>query len=355
MKRTLPLLGALAGLALIAVAATSADPAPLRAEAPGVAAEMARAARHFLSTLTPEQKATALMKLDDPARIDWHFIPKKTRKGLVLSDMTPEQSRLAQALLATGLSTRGYVKAVTVMSLEQILFELEGEKARFKRDPLKYYWTIFGTPGDDASWGWSVEGHHLSVNFTVAAGKWVSSAPTFYGTNPDIVRDHRRAGTRALPVEQELAFELVNSLNDDQRKAAVLADKAPKDIYTSAARSVKPGAVDDRGISWDRLDEGQRKKLWRLIAEYARNHRAAVADRELEEIEKAGLDKIRFAWEGSLKPGAGHYYRIKTPVVLIEYDNIQNNANHCHAVWRNYDGDFGIDLLKLHWKKDHSE
>src|SRR5436190_15398275 len=185
--------------------------APLHAH--DATAEMAAAANNFLSTLTPEQKAKATFGFAGDERTNWHFIPRE-RKGLPIKEMTQEQRLLAQALLATGLSNRGYAKAVSIMSLEAVLAELENGKAGAPvRDPERYFVSIFGTPGKGA-WGWRVEGHHLSLNFTATDDAPPAMTPSFFGTNPGEVRTGPRTGTRILGTEEDLGRTLVKSLNE---------------------------------------------------------------------------------------------------------------------------------------------
>ena len=156
---------------------------------------METAAKNFLNSLTPEQRAKATYKFDDDQRFDWHFIPKP-RKGLPLREMTSYQSKLAHGLLAAGLSQRGYIKAVTIMSLEDVLKTMEKDNGE-KRNPDGYFFTVFGEPGANSVWGFRVEGHHVSQNYTVVAGKVVDS-PSFFGSNPADVKDGPRKGTRVL-------------------------------------------------------------------------------------------------------------------------------------------------------------
>src|SRR6266699_7313694 len=150
------------------------------ADSQGVVEEMAAAANNFLATLTTEQAAKATYALNDNERFNWHFIPRE-RKGLPLKEMTPEQKHLAHALLSTALSHRGYLKASTIMSLEQVLRDLEQGKGP-TRDPELYFVTIFGKPGARGTWGWRVEGHHLALNFMLVDGKEVSVTPSFLGS-----------------------------------------------------------------------------------------------------------------------------------------------------------------------------
>jgi hypothetical protein len=310
------------------------------------AEEMAQAAQRFLAALTPEQRTKATFDFKDDERANWHFIPK-ARKGLPFKELTPAQRPLAFALLSTGLSQAGYAKATTIMSLEQVLGELEGSKAPFVRDPEMYYLTVFGKPGE--KWGWRVEGHHLSVNFTLPGGQEIADTPSFLGANPAEVRKGPRQGLRVLATEEDLGRKLVKSLDEEQRQVAVMAVAAPKDIITAAERKVKP--LEAVGLSFAKMNPEQRALLLQVIQEYVQRVRSEVADKDLEKIRKAGHEKIQFAWAGGLESGQGHYYRVQGPTFLLEYDNTQNDANHIHAVWRDFENDFGEDLLRRHYEQ----
>ena len=199
-------------------------------------AEMSAAAINFLASLTPEQKAVATFDFPNEERTNWHFIPRP-RKGLPIKDMAPDQRLLAQALLASGLSSRGYEKAVSIMSLDAVLKEMEKDKPKAPaRDPDNYYVSVFGTPGGSAPWGWRFEGHHLSLNYTTSGDAAPAMTPSFFGSNPGEVKIGPRAGMRILGMEEDLARTLVKSLNEEQRKAAVLPAAAPKDILNDPKR-----------------------------------------------------------------------------------------------------------------------
>ena len=331
--------------------------ATLRYRTTGV--DMTRAAEVFVSTLDDRQRQIALLPYDTPQRTDWHFIPKEARKGLQVRDMTDEQRAAAHRLLQTALSQAGYSKAQQIMSLEDILHTLEGEQARFKRDPLRYYFTIFGQPDTGARWGLSVEGHHLSLNFVVTNGQVASHTPAFFGANPAIVRSDLSVGpprgTRVLAQEEVLAFELLHSLNDEQRAAAVIDDTAPADLRGGG--DPQPPHEQAEGIAAERFSPQQQKLLRALLTAYTENMPDEVAARNWSQIEQAGLEHIHFAWAGADQPGIGHYYRIQGPTFLVELVNTQpdsagNPANHIHSVWRNLSGDFDIPL-KNHLHDDH--
>jgi hypothetical protein len=311
------------------------------------AEEMAVAANKFLASLTPEQKARATFDFKADDRLDWHFIPKE-RKGLTIKEMSEAQRKLAHALLRSGMSAHGYTKATNIMSLEPILHELEGAGRRFPRDQELYHFFVFGQPEAKGTWGWRVEGHHLSANFTVVKGEYFASTPSFMGSNPAEVRQGPRKGLRVLAGEEDLARQLIQSLNAEQRKAAIFSETAPKEIFTEAKRRVQ--ALESAGIVAAKLTPPQRRTLMKLIEEYVQRVRPDLARTDLMKIEKAGIEKILFAWAGGIEKGEGHYYRVQGPTFLLEYDNTQNNNNHIHAVWRDFESDFGEDLLKKHYQ-----
>lgn len=309
--------------------------------------EMAGAANAFLAGLDAPRKAQAVFEWKDAERFNWQIIPRE-RKGLCWKEMTSAQRHLATSLLATGLSQRGFVKATTIMSLEQILLELEQGKGP-KRDPEVYFWSLFGTPSATGTWGWRVEGHHVSLNFTIVNGQFVSSTPSMFGTNPAEVREGPRRGLRVMGTEEDLGRQLLRSLDAGQRKVAVFSDKAPADVVNIGLRN--PKSMEPAGLTASNLNGPQKKLLRQLIEEYVRRARTEIADADLAEIDAAGFDKVAFAWAGPDEPGQGHYYRVQGPTFLLEYDNTQNNANHIHAVWRELAGDFGEDLLARHYRE----
>ena len=314
--------------------------------------EMAAAAKNLLAALTDDQRAKATFAFAADERENWHFIPKE-RKGLTLKEMTPPQRHLAYALLNSGLSQRGFGQATTIMSLEQILQDMEGPTRKFPRDPELYHVSIFGTPDAAGTWGWRVEGHHLSVNFTLVDGKVAAGTPSFMGTNPGEVRTGSRAGLRVLGAEEELGRELVKSLTEAQRKVVVIDTKAPDDIITLAARQADLGKPV--GLTLGELTAEQHTLAVKLIHAYVDRLRWEVSSASFAKLEAAGLDNIRFVWMGSFERGQRHYYRLHGPTFVLEYDNTQNDANHVHAVWRDFAGDFGRDVLAEHLKTEHAK
>ena len=309
------------------------------------AADMARAASAFLAALDDEGRAKATFAFDSEERFSWHFVPMP-RAGLPLKLMSPPQRDAAMALLRAGLSEKGYTKAETIRTLELVLAEIEQNPVR--RDPDLYYVTIFGKPAADGTWGWRFEGHHISLNWTLVGGRSIASTPQFFGSNPAEVRGGPKKGTRALAAEEDLARALLDSLSDSQRAHGVISDTAPPDVFSGDKRKVEP--LDDSGVPFTDLTAEQRGLLLAIIDEYAGAQPRAIAEQRVARLREAGVDRIRFAWMGGRARGEPHYYRLQGPTFLIEYDNTQNDANHIHAVWRDFDGDFGVDLLREHYK-----
>ena len=331
-------------LVFVVLAIVTAGAATMQDKA-GQTASMAEAAQAFLDSLTPEQHATVMFPFNSDDRFDWHYIPRE-RKGVPLVAMTTAQKKAALALVEASLSAEGYNKTERIRQLEQILFDREG---RAMRNTELYFFMVFGEPSTDGNWGWRYEGHHISQNFTVLDGVISATTPQFFGTNPAHVREGSRAGERVLVLEDVLPRSLLASMSAAHRRAAIVSDEAPSDILTTSDR--KAGIQENNGVAFGDLSRGQQDILWALIEEYAEAQPAAVAAERLDKVKKAGLDGIRFAWLGSLKDGEPHYYRVQGPTFLIEYDNVQNGANHVHSVWRDFDGDFGRDMLAAHYRQ----
>ncbi len=312
------------------------------------ASVMTEAAKTFLASLTPEQRAKAAFSFEDQERYNWHYIPR-ARKGLPLKEMTSAEQHLAHALLSAGLSQQGYIKAASIMSLEDVLRILENASPEH-RDPQGYFFSIFGEPGDKAAWGFRVEGHHLSQNFTVVHGK-VAGSPSFFGANPAEVRQGPRAGLRVLAAEEDLGRQLLQSLEPGQKKVAIVEKTAYKDILTTASRKAALTGQPN-GLPAEKMSAGQRRLLDHLVEQYADNMPAELAQARMEKLKQAG-GKLYFAWAGGEQRNQPHYYRVQSASFLIEYDNTQNQANHIHSVWRDFNGDFGEDLLKEHYQASH--
>ena len=311
---------------------------------------MSGAAGKWLASLSPEQRDRAVFPFDSEERLRWHYVPNEMhpRKGLTIKDMSEPQRALAHELLKTGLSARGYLTASAISELENVLQVIEGPNRRFPRDPEAYWFTVFGTPGDKQAWGWRFEGHHVSVRFDLVDAKMTASSPAFFGANPAEVREGPKKGTRVLGAEEDAGRALLDSLDAAQRKTATLEIAAPEDILTTTKVAVDP--LSPVGIKASALSKAQRDKLMALIDVYAGLMVPEVAAERMDRLKKAGLDDIAFAWAGETERGKKHYYRIQGPTFLIEYDNTQNDGNHIHSVWRDFNGDFGADLLREHLK-----
>jgi len=317
-------------------------------------ATMAKSATAFLDSLTPEQREKAADPLNSPDRTHWNFIPTNMfpRQGLPIKEMTEPQRKLAHELLKSGLSQRGYATTTAIMDqLEAILRDTEaaargGKPGGNIRDPELYFFTVFGTPATKGTWGWRVEGHHVSLHFTVADGAAVVGAPSFWGTNPAEVREGPKKGFRVLDREQDAGRALVMTLDDAQKKAAIFAEVAPTDILTKTEVITNP--LSPLGITSSAMTPKQRELLTQLIDVYTSQMTADIAAERQAEIKKGGLDKIAFAWAGPVEPGQKHYYRVQGPTFVIEFDNTQNDGNHIHSVWRDFESDFGRDLLREH-------
>jgi len=309
---------------------------------------MSECANRFLAALDDNQRGKASFPFDADERMNWHFIPRE-RKGLPLREMTPYQKHLASGLLAAGLSQMGYIKAVTIMSLEDVLKIMENDSGE-RRNPEKYYFSLFGTPSDSATLGYRVEGHHLSQNYTVANGD-VIDGPSFFGCNPAEIRQGSRKGLRTLAREDDLGIELIHLLDEQQQKVAIVEPTAYKDILTAASRKAALTGQPS-GLSAAKLNGKQFDALMALMEEYARNVPDELAERRMAQINKAARN-IFFAWSGGINSSDPRYYRVQTPSFLIEFDDTQDNANHIHSVWRDFGGDFGEDLLRQHYAASH--
>lgn len=317
----------------------------------GPGEQMTENASAWLASLTPDQRETALLTYDDESRVGWHFIPMDWRKGLQVRDMSPEQREIAADLLRSSLSAMGNQKARRIMQFEGLLNEIEGGNGRFARDPERYYFTLFGEPTNDGTWGLSIEGHHMSLNFVVKDGNVIATTPQFFAANPAVVLTPNNSGMpygeRILAKEELLGFVLVNSLDDEQRTAAIIAETAPEEIR--AAGEPQPPQDEAVGIEIGSLSTSQQNVLRELVEEYIAAMPSVVADERRADLEAAGFENIKFAWAGAIEPGIGHYYRIQGPTFLIEFVNTQpdaagNPANHIHCVWRDMRGDFAIPV-----------
>lgn len=306
-------------------------------------AEMAAAAKAFLAGLAP-RSGDASFAFTDDERFDWHYTPRG-RDGMKIGDMIRRQRDDAKTLMRSTLSARGILKAEAIMALEAILAEIEGSSLSY-RDPEKYFISVFGTP-DAFPWGWRLEGHHLSINVTVAAKGEVSVTPTFLGTNPMRVPSGEHKGKFIQYDEFILAVRLMRSMKPEQKAKAVIGERALGNIVAGPGRG---DALDQReGMPVTELDESQQLLLLQLIDAYVGNARGEIGAPYMKLIED-GWAETKFAWAGPVSEVEPFYYRIHGPRILIEFDNTQGGGNHVHSLWRDPVNDFGRDDLHRHYK-----
>lgn len=317
--------------------------------------QMVRAANSFLTTLSEDQKKQAVRLLSDSARFDWHYTPRE-RQGFTLKHMTAIQRTAAMALVKVVLSKEGFLKAEQIIDLENVLRVLEKRSNTDTwRDPENYSFLIFGTPGSKEPWGWRIEGHHLSLHFSSINGH-VTFTPSFMGSNPGhVLIDVPQKGRRVLSKEEDLGFQLLSSLDDKQLKVALLGEKAPYEMLTTNSRKAHLDKLE--GLPFGEMTNAQQKLFISLLDSYLDRYHVTLKNQQMKELQKAGLDAIRFVWMGDkeavIAKGHGHYYRIHGPTILIEFDNTQNDGNHIHTVVRDLTNDFGEDLLQQHYQKMH--
>ena len=305
----------------------------------------------FISSLNADQKNKAVLALDDPKKEDWHFFPSTMfeREGIALKELNSEQKKKLHSLLQSVLSKSGYEKTIEVIELENVLKELGGDPVM--RDAEKYFTTFYGNPMTDDLWSMSFEGHHISLNFTVS-GDEVIASPRFWGANPAMIPEGPRKGERTLAMEEDLGFDLINSMDEDQLKKAIFQEKSFRDIVTLNLPKISP--LEPVGVSYNEMNSDQQKKLIKLINQYIDTMPSKTAKARRKQLLAEDLSSLYFGWVGAKELGSAHYYRVQGKTFLIEFDNSQNNANHIHTVWRDFDGDFGRDLINEHYKESHS-
>jgi hypothetical protein len=302
----------------------------------------------FLKSLPPELRAKASFPLDAPERLVWNFVPME-RVGVSLLKLDDAQSELLGPLLATALSPEGLLSARGVMKHENILRRVETEAGvanASRRDPGLYYTAVFGKPAAATPWAWRFEGHHLSINVSEVPGAPPIVAPMFMGANPARVLSGPNAGFRLLAAEEDLGRELITLLPAERRKVAMIRDTAFAEILTG--NDPKVNKLELEGLAAADMSAAEKAQLRRLVELYVGRMTAESAKNVLLRLDRAGFDKVRFAWAGGIEPGQAHYYRIHGPTLLIEYDDTQNNANHIHTVFRDLENDFGGDVLRAH-------
>ena len=328
--------------------------------------EITAAVNGFLNSLDANQRAEAMFDFENKLRLDWNFRPRirgsslagldqehldfikslPSPKGVSLKELTPAQRRAADVLIKAGLSPDGFEKASAIMNMTPMLLEVDPGNPAW--DPEFYYFSVFGQPNSQKAWAWTFEGHHLALNFTFANHRLIASSPSFFGVYPAEVQHGPSKGLRVLSAEEDLARSLLTMLDLQQRGQAVVSETAPKEILSGALRKASP--LTPAGLQASRLSPPQADVLMKLLSVYARNLPSDITAKRLAQIKAAGHSNIYFAWAGQPERGRPHYYRIQAPSFLIEYDNTQSRANHIHTVWRDFDGDFGLDVLARHYE-----
>ena len=364
-----PVLGvAVAGLLVAGAFAAAVGIAQQRASG-----QMATAANAFLGSLPAEVKAKLSFPIAGEEWTRWHFIPPSgfARNGVALKDMPASSRRLARDLLKVSLSQAGNATATAIMANETAVLTVIEAKQRpgaVARDSEEYFVSIFGTPSATGQWGWRLEGHHVSLHFAVDGAKTrVSSTPIFFGANPALVPEgFPEAGRRLLPQHEDQARALLLALTDTQKTKAIVGPTAAGDIVTgtqvkpdpkmlggagggrgAAATPPQPREVPE-GVAYQEMTAPQRDMLMKLIELYTGAMLPEVASERMGKIRDAGLAKIYFGWWGPTEKGKQYYYRIQGPTFVAEHNNTQGQGNHVHQVWRDFNGDFGRDLLAEH-------
>ena len=307
-------------------------------------------ANAFINSLNADQKKNAVLSFYGLSGHEWAFIPAYSSHpaGIALKDLDSLQQQKANELLRSYLSAKGYNKTKSIMDLEYILRVLEPNNPA--RIPGNYFIAIYGTPNEDSTWGWSFEGHHVVLNFTVVKDQ-IAFAPFFLGANPGEVMDGPQKGTRILHEEEDIAYELMNSFTPEQKLKAIFQSDAFAEIVTSNAVSVRP--LPEVGIALAECSHEQKAIMNKLLIAYLSSMPDDLANMRFKRIQSEDLNDIHFGWAGSLTKHEPHYYRIEAKTFMIEFDNTQNHANHIHTVWRDFNGDFGKDLLKEHYQHSH--
>jgi hypothetical protein len=346
---------------------------------------MRAAADALLSNLTRDQLEKAMFPFENEAeRRDWDFIPKYRPSGLPLREMDARQQILAQQLLASGLSLEGYAQVVSIMNFENVLREMNKDRmgltASEVRNAGKYLFSFFGEPHAEQTWGWRMVGHHVSLNYTIVGGFCLAHTPMLFGAEP------AEFGIfKPMKDDEDRGFDLLYSLDADQRARTIIHDVAPPDFVTRVVAKLGdeelPGdhelgfdnyviseadreklkwiRNDAKGLAAAEMDASQFEKFRGLVTGYVNRLPEDAARAHLERLAGLGLEKFSFAWAGQPERGKPHYYRIQGPEFLVEFENAQRGggmpqeANHVHTVWRDPENDFGDDLLLRHYAQEH--
>lgn len=311
----------------------------------------AGAAQKLAASLSPAQRSKAILSFESKERTNWNFVPlqdrerKSIRKGLPLEEMSADQQEAARQLVKSATSDSGFKKATTIMALENLLRDLERNGVNV-RNPGWYFFTLFGEPSKTGQWGFRVEGHHLSLNFTFNQGKVTGFTPCFFGANPAEIMAGDRKGEKILPEVDILAQQLYKSLDEEQRKQATHSGQFEEIEQGKSA----PNLGNPTGLAHGKMNPKQQEILQNLIRSYLNRVPADIAENEMAEVEKAGLNKVHFAFfREENKPGQPFTYRVQGPTFVIEFlkiqeDSAKNPANHIHSSWRKLKGDFGIPV-----------
>ena len=326
--------------------------------------DLTQRAHAWVASLDAEQRRDALYPFDDAERFDLRLAPFGL-EGLRRDDMSEAQWQAWLEVLGTTLSPHGLQKAETIVSLEREVRQRDQASlfgsllGRFTHGEQRYYVAIFGQPGEPGPWGLRLEGHHLSLNWTVSESGALALTPIFMGSEPrEVPEGWERGGLRALPDEEDLALALWASLDPQQRRRAELPLRlasgpagANRSLFLGEGERVDPAAP--QGVRRADLRPDQRRRLDALVRAYLANYRADLAASRWQAIEAAGAEDIHFAFAGSLTPGEPGYYRIQGPTLLIEWDDTLEAADHVHTIVRSFEGDFGRDLLAEHYATAH--
>jgi len=307
-------------------------------------------ALNFVNSLNEAQQKKALFPFNEMNRYEWHFLPAAMvgRTGIAVKDLDPVQKENLHLLLQAYLSNEGYARTTNIMDFEYLLKELQPKNPN--RIPENYSVSVYGTPSQDSIWGWKFSGHHLALNFTIVNDK-IGFAPFFFGVYPAEVKDGPKKGTRLLKDQEDLGFELVNSLTPEQKNAAIFDLRAFTEIVTTNSQRVGP--LEAVGLFASRMTPEQKIILNKVIASYLLAMPETIANARIKKIATEDINAIRFGWAGDTIAGKPHYYRIQGKTFLIEFDNTQDHANHIHTVWRDFNGDFGLDLIREHYHNAH--
>ncbi len=322
------------------------------AEPPPSIGKMTDAANRFVASLSEDQKTIALKSFDHLDERE-KFIPVPfPTTGLRFDAMSDEQIQLTHALLQSALSAVGYEKASQIIELDDYLVEIESLRGRAPRfhGSQNYNVAVFGTPGTKNTWAWRLHGHHLYLAFTIVDGELCATAPAFFGAEPHDVTEGPRAPWRILADEEDLGAALFTSLDADQRAKAVIGEKVPPDMISGNASRVE--SLPEEGIPYGQLTPVQQAKLQELVLEYVYNSPEDLQHERLDRVETAGWDKTSFSWIGNPERRQRNYYRVQGPLFLIEFCAVALTPDHIHSVWRDYNGDFGRDILAEHLARE---